>query len=335
MRYVMATIAASVLFSASAAAEKLRIVISNDDGLTANVVALYSALEADGHDVVVSVPCQNQSGMSGALKLPSRSEPLSEACLNNAAEPGAPPAGKATLEGLPGDDFYYVEGTPVMALMYGLDVVSHERWGSDPDLVLSGPNAGQNVGSVILNSGTVGNAQHAAARGISTIALSAGSRTKAPPLSPGEGSLTVATLSVTLVNALNDLAADKALLPDGLALNVNFPDAPDNAEWRETKIGTYAAYKLRYVQNVAENATPIMLAMAEAEDTPLPDQPGITFDFNRSPPTEEQLNDEAVVYRKHIAVSPMYAGYGQRDHEAWDINALLAELAGEAEEEAE
>ncbi len=33
-----------------------------DDGLTSNVKALYEALKADGHDVIVSVPCTNQSG---------------------------------------------------------------------------------------------------------------------------------------------------------------------------------------------------------------------------------------------------------------------------------
>src|SRR5690606_21159030 len=70
-------------------------------------------------------------------------------------------------------DYYYVNGTPVMSLLYGLDVAAQKRWGKAPDLVLSGPNIGQNVGAIVVTSGTVSNVQHAAARGIPAIALSA------------------------------------------------------------------------------------------------------------------------------------------------------------------
>ena len=47
--------AASLAFAAPAAQAR-NIVLTNDDGLTSNVVALYKALKAAGHDVVVSVP---------------------------------------------------------------------------------------------------------------------------------------------------------------------------------------------------------------------------------------------------------------------------------------
>ena len=79
-----------------------------------------------------------------------------------------------TRADLPARDFHYVAGTPVMAALYGIDVAGSKRWGRAPDLVLSGPNEGQNLGSIILSSGTVGNAQYAALRGIPAIALSAG-----------------------------------------------------------------------------------------------------------------------------------------------------------------
>ena len=48
----------------SAPALALNIVITNDDGLTANVRALHDGLKAEGHDVVVSVPCSEQSGLT-------------------------------------------------------------------------------------------------------------------------------------------------------------------------------------------------------------------------------------------------------------------------------
>ena len=72
MRHITATIAAILALATPMAAEARNIVITNDDGLTSNVVALYKALKADGHDVIVSVPCQNQSGMGAALGLRPR-----------------------------------------------------------------------------------------------------------------------------------------------------------------------------------------------------------------------------------------------------------------------
>ena len=57
------------------------------------------------------------------------------------------------------------------------DVVAPKRWGKAPDLVLSGPNEGQNVGKVVVHSGTIGNVQFSAGRGIPSIALSADTNT--------------------------------------------------------------------------------------------------------------------------------------------------------------
>jgi 5'-nucleotidase len=174
MRLGTVILAAAALLVQPAAASARNIVLSNDDGLTSNVVALYRALKAEGHDVIVSVPCDNQSGMGAALYIARPLAPLTEACLNNAAKPGDPGAGPVTREDIANGDFFYVAGTPVMALLYGIDVVGATRWGAEPDLVLSGPNEGQNVGAIILSSGTVSNAQYAAVRGIPAIALSAG-----------------------------------------------------------------------------------------------------------------------------------------------------------------
>lgn len=322
MKRLMAALAVSTAFSASALAESRTIVLTNDDGLTANVVALYSALKTEGYDVIVSVPCQNQSGMSGALSFSGPVAPLSENCLHDAAQAGDPPAGPVTLEGLEEGDLYYAYGTPVMALMYGLDVVAANRWGGDPDLVLSGPNGGQNVGGVTLNSGTVANAQHAAVRGIPAIALSASGETDGAPLEPSEDSRKVAELSVQLVKALDGASPGAPILPEGLALNVNFPDSLDGAAWRPSQIGTFNAYDIRYVESLAGEATPITRALADSEGVALPDLPGIAFDFNRAEPTEDQLMDETIVYRSHIAVSPMHAGFAHHD----PLPAPLADL---------
>jgi 5'-nucleotidase len=318
-------IAASLALS-GAAGEARNIVLTNDDGLTSNLVALYEALKAAGHDVVVSVPCTNQSGQGAALGIARPLVPLKEACINAAAEAGAPASGPMTRAGLPGDgDFHYVDGTPVAALLHGLDVIGKARWGAGPDLVLSGPNEGQNVGAIILSSGTVSAAQYAAVMGIPAIALSAGSNTEAATLD-NPLSDDVARRTVELVAALDAKAQGGALLPAGLALNVNFPDQLVGARWQLTRIGSYNAYKVGFTANMADSASPMMRAMAEARGMTIPPLPGVSFDFNTATPLPEQAGDESVVYRSAIAVSPMQAGYAYPAGEAALGEAELAAM---------
>lgn len=324
MRTILALSAALASLTPSAAAART-IVLTNDDGLTSNVVALYEALTAAGHDVVVSVPCIDQSGMGAALGIGRPLVPLSERCRSEAARAGDPGAGPMTRAGLPADDFYYVNGTPVMAVLHGIDVVAAERWGKAPDLVLSGPNEGQNVGAIILSSGTVSAAQYAALRGLPAIALSAGSNTEAETLD-NPLSDQVADLSVKLVRALEDNAGEGPLLPKGLALNVNFPNELAGAEWRLSQIGTYNAYKIGFTANIAKSASQTMQAMARQRGMDVPALPGMSFDMNQDPAAPRQEHDESIVYREHIAVSPMQAGYQSAPAGEAFVRWQLAEL---------
>ena len=321
--HLIALFAATALGFAPAVAAARNIVITNDDGLTSNVVALYEALKAAGHDVVVSVPCTNQSGQGAALGIARPIAPLKTACLNDAAKPGDPGAGAMTRAGLPSGDFHYVDGTPVAALLHGLDVVARARWGKAPDLVLSGPNEGQNVGAIILSSGTVSAAQYAAVRGIPAIALSGGANTEAASLD-NPVSDAVAQRSVELVAHLEARAGAGALLPPGLALNVNFPDQPAGARWQLTEIGSYNAYKVGFTTDMAASASPMMQMMAKSRGTEIPPLPGVSFDFNTAVPAPDQRDDESVVYRKAIAVSPMQAGFA---YPAGGAALTAAELA--------
>jgi 5'-nucleotidase len=308
---------AALLLLQPVASYARNIVLTNDDGLTSNVRALYLALREQGHDVIVSVPCTGQSGMGGAIRFSRPLGPLEHDCLNMAAGKGAPGAGPMTRPGFE-TDFHYVDGTPVMALMYGLDVVAARRWGKAPDLVLSGPNEGQNVGSFVLTSGTVSNAQFAAARGLPAVALSAGSDTADNRDLANPESELVARLAADLVKFLDERGGDKALLPPGIALNVNFPDRLEGARWRPSRIGTYNAMQMRFTDNVAKSATPEMAAAARAHGIRLPDLPGVSVAMNDEPPTPEQQQDEAVVYRGAIAVTVMQPGYDHRpEAQSW------------------
>ncbi|MFZ1741905.1 MAG: 5'/3'-nucleotidase SurE [Pontixanthobacter sp.] len=331
MRQLVAVFSMLLMFQ-PVAADARNILITNDDGLTSNVLALYKTLKAAGHDVIVSVPCTNQSGKGAALIINPPLGPLEAPCLNNAAQAGEPGAGPMTRSDLGDDargDLYYVNGTPVMAALYGLDVLSTKRWNAAPDLVLSGPNEGQNLGAIVLSSGTVSAAQYAAMRHIPAIALSAGSDTKDPELA-NPASQEVAQLANDLVALLDKHSNGGAMLPTGLALNVNFPDKLDGAVWKISQIGSYNAYELRMVESVAKEATPETVAAAKKYGMTLPDLPGLSFGANTAEPTKNQMNDESVVYRSAIAVSPMQAGYAMAPASAdWLTWALEGFVSGD------
>ena len=284
------------------------IVIANDDGLTSNVTALYRALKAEGHDVIVSVPCTGQSGMGAAILFSRPLTALTADCLNGAAKAGDPGAGPMTKAGFE-NDFFYVNGTPVMATLYGIDVAAKQRWGKAPDLVLSGPNEGQNVGYIVITSGTVNNAQYATIRGIPAVALSAGSNTTDNKELANPRSAVVAKLSAEFVGALFARAGNAPVLPAGIALNVNFPDKLEGARWKAARIGTYNAFSVAFTDNMARSASPEMAAAARAHGAALPPMPGLTVLLNNAKPTAAQKDDESVVYQKDIAVSPMQIGY--------------------------
>ncbi len=314
-------LAAAIGLALSSPAFALHILVTNDDGLTSNIKALYDTLEAHGHDVIVSVPCTNQSGRGAAIVMystsvivPDNDKTQIEAaggCRNGVAAIGAPAVGPFAKSGY-AKDFFYVHGSPVMATMYGLDVLAPARWGKAPDLVLSGPNEGQNVGRVINSSGTIGNAQFAAGRGIPSIALSAGSDTTDDKTLANPYSTVVAELSLRLVDALAQSSAagpGAPLLPDGLVLNVNFPDKPTPAlKFAFARTGSFDLYDLRF-----RNTPPYGFSLAKR---------------STDSATPAQMQDEAVVQKTRIAVSAMQVGFEARPVSQQWLRANLQQLLG-------
>ncbi|MCW1432425.1 5'/3'-nucleotidase SurE [Novosphingobium sp. JCM 18896] len=294
------------------------IVISNDDGLTSNVKALYEALRAAGHDVIVSVPCQNQSGMGAAIRFMRPLTPLAQPCLNDAARAGEPGVGAMTRPGFT-SDFFYVDGTPVMATLYGIDIAAAKRWGRAPDLVLSGPNEGQNIGSIVVTSGTVSNVQYAADRGIPAIALSAGHNTVGDMRLANPNSAKVAALAVDMVRALDVRSRGEALLPRGVSLNVNFPDELAGANWRSSRIGTYNALRVEFVEDMGATDA------GRARGFGGQHVPGLVVGSNANAPRPDQSGDESIVNRKDISVSVMQTGY---DHDRAARQGIEERLSG-------
>ncbi|MCK9506382.1 MAG: 5'/3'-nucleotidase SurE [Porticoccaceae bacterium] len=326
--FIRMAVSGIFLLMLSLNASAKNILLTNDDGLTSNIVALYSALKESGHDVIVSVPCQGQSGMGAAILFLKPIKPLPEACLGRAALSGDPGVGPVTKkdENFSYTDFYYVNGTPVMATSYGLDVLAPKRWGGAPDLVLSGPNEGRNTGPMINASGTVSNVQFAAARGIPAIALSAGMNTAGKEESDGNIvnnplSVVVAELSNTLVSHLEGSSDGDALLPESLALNVNFPDdVSHDTAWQLTRIGTYNEYTLAFSEDLSQDSFARSYGLAEQP------YPGFTIAYNSTAPTQEQIDNEAYVAQNAISVSVMQVSFGTEKAEHDWLRSRLSEL---------
>lgn len=298
---------ASAILTASPALA-LNIVVSNDDGLTSNVVALADALKAEGHNVIVSVPCQEQSGMGGAILFSKTLGPLEKECRVAAAKVGDPGAGPMTKQGFE-TGYYYVNGTPVMATLYGIDVAAQKAWGKNPDLIISGPNIGQNVGGIVVSSGTVSNVQYALSRGLPAIAFSADQNTYDNGQLDGknERSVAVAQKAVELVRELESRSAGKPLLQPSMALNVNFPSQPTSAPWKHTRIGTYERAAPKFREDVSQDP------MAKAHGITRPALPGIVFEPNAIAPSEAQKNDESVAIADSITVSVLQPAYDHSD----------------------
>lgn len=158
---VGATLAGSLFVatgpSAVAAKKKkvapLQILVTNDDGVGADGIdALVEGLRGvKGVKVTVIAPADNKSG-TGSSTTPG-------ALVTTAA---------TTKSGYPA---IAVQGFPADTIIYALDQGGAKK---TPDLVISGINEGQNLGSITEVSGTVGAAKAAAARGVSAIGVSQG-----------------------------------------------------------------------------------------------------------------------------------------------------------------
>lgn len=124
----------------------MRILVTNDDGVHAPGIALLEEIAHQfSDDIWVVAPADNQTGAGHSLTL------------------SAPVRLRKH-----GERRWSVTGTPTDAVTMGLKVVMD----GPPDLILSGINAGANLGDDITYSGTVSAAMEGALAGVRSIALS-------------------------------------------------------------------------------------------------------------------------------------------------------------------
>jgi 5'/3'-nucleotidase len=165
-----------------------RILISNDDGIDSpGIKALERIARRLSDDLWVVAPEVEQSGASHSLttRRPLRLSPR-------------------------GERRYAVDGTPTDCVLLAVKRLLRER---PPDLVLSGINAGSNVGEDLTYSGTVAAAMEATLLGIPAMALSQDYRDGEPiPWQVGE------TEGPEAIRRLLRLS-----WPDTTFYNINFP----------------------------------------------------------------------------------------------------------------
>ena len=161
----------------------------------------------------------------------------------------------------------------------------------------------------MISSGTVGNVQFAASRGVPAIAFSAGLSTEGEADKSGNHidnplSLIVADHALTLLSELLKKAHKGPILPAGLALNVNFPEMiTPSSEWSFSRIGSYNFYEPVFTENLSRDP----IASGSGLKTSI--FPGISLNFNSTKPAPDQLEDEAVVYKNKITVSAMQVAF--------------------------
>nr|GAT51050.1 predicted protein [Mycena chlorophos] len=203
-----------------------KIVLTNDDGwAVAKIRAQETALNTAGYNVVLSAPAENQSGTGSDSKTPTV---LTEPCEFNTCPTGSPAEGFNASN--PREN--YVNAFPADAVRYGIQTLAPEFFDGDaPDFVFSGPNVGNNLGSTVLISGTVGAATEAALEGIPAIAASGDTGDQisyttlesSPTSTDTKAALLYAQLGVVILDQI--LSTSTPYLPSGHLLNVNYPAA--------------------------------------------------------------------------------------------------------------
>lgn len=169
----------------------MRILLSNDDGIQASGLrAVYAALVAAGHTVDVFAPDTEQSAASSKLSI---NAPLRRTEVQDGAFSGTA-----------------ISGTPADCVMLGLTLAPR------PDMVITGINAGVNIGIDVLYSGTVAAALEGALAGIPALALSR--------RMPGKGEDdNVQEVAVHAVRLAESLPVEQIR---NRVINVNYPSGP-------------------------------------------------------------------------------------------------------------
>ncbi len=296
-----------IFFIATLPAFALNVVLTNDDGFeTENIQALYRALREAGHNVIMAAPYLGQSGAGGKISFVQPILPTSEPSEGGLLLEGSFGIGETTID----EQQYYVDSSPVAAVLYGIDVLSPAIFGGPPDLVISGPNEGYNLGLITPHSGTVGAAVTALNKGIPAIAVSA----NRSDVTVQEAEL-IAALTLKIVEAID--GRHRIMLPKGIGLNVNIPDVDavnsgvHHFTFKRTRVGLAADLGLQFYENLGDS--PIARAYGMPADINLP---GVSVEMPYTlaghPEDTSRRSEGNAVNGLTVTVSPIQGTYGAK-----------------------
>ena len=172
----------------------MKILLSNDDGVTSIGMAALADGLRDAYELCIAAPDRERSAVSRAMTL---FNPLH--------------ATRVVVPTAPEVPAYSIDGTPVDCVRLALGNLF-----SGVDMVVSGINHGPNLGTDVLYSGTVAAAHEAALLGLQAVAISIFAHMHQP-----KHLETAAHFARLAVEHLR-----RNPLPYGMLLNVNVPDCP-------------------------------------------------------------------------------------------------------------
>jgi 5'-nucleotidase len=247
--------------------KRCQILLTNDDGIKSpGLWAAAEALEKLGY-VTVAAPREQSSGMGRSL--PSTSD-------GTIKEEKLVVAGREWT-------VYAVGGSPAQAVLHGILEIMPEP----PDLVVSGINYGENVGTGVTISGTVGAALEAASHGIKGLAMSLETAREDHTSYSTTVDFSAAAHFTTLIARQ---LLEKRFPPDVDVLKVDVPEGATPATpWQITRVA-----RQRYYLPVKPQRTSW-------------DQPGFV-DYREAADLDPEKNDTDVYVlriKKCVSVSPI------------------------------
>jgi 5'-nucleotidase len=176
----------------------VRVAITNDDGIRGRGIAVIArSLEHAGHDVTIVCPNREMSGVG----------------TSTGADLRGSDGVRVVQTEVEGVRAFAVDGPPALCTLLAL----RGLMGAPPDFLVSGINAGPNLGISTLHSGTVGAVMTAANAGVSGLAVSL-----ALPARVHDGHFeTAAAVAAVVIEEMADRFDERVI-----TANLNVPNVP-------------------------------------------------------------------------------------------------------------
>ena len=201
------------------------ILLTNDDGIHSPGLLAVAEAVCDLGELLMIAPATQQTGMGRGIP------PMTDRVLRREIV-------TVECQDMPA---YAITGSPAQAVLYGILALAQHFCGRKPNLVISGINYGENLGTCVTASGTVGAALQAAELGVPGLAVSL-ETDKAFHLHHGQDMDWSAAAAITRHFAQVMLAAQLPFDVDVLKIDVP-ADATPETGWRVTRQSRQSYYQ--------------------------------------------------------------------------------------------